>query len=106
MYRTLFSLFAIIATITAFTPTTSRTSLTHQRSTATTSQQHTSPIVLSVLGGEPERKALTRDSEPDEFFSTNTDKMSDEEKLPIAIAGLVFISLPFVAGLIALYAAK
>lgn len=32
--------------------------------------------------------------------------MSDEEKLPIALAGLLFISLPFVAGLIALYAAK
>eukprot|EP00585_Thalassiosira_rotula_P011562 CAMPEP_0196143906 /NCGR_PEP_ID=MMETSP0910-20130528/13924_1 /TAXON_ID=49265 /ORGANISM="Thalassiosira rotula, Strain GSO102" /LENGTH=57 /DNA_ID=CAMNT_0041405405 /DNA_START=248 /DNA_END=421 /DNA_ORIENTATION=+ len=56
--------------------------------------------------GEPERKALTRDTEPDEFFSTNTDKMTDEEKLPIAIAGLVGISLPFIAGLIALYAAK
>jgi hypothetical protein len=32
--------------------------------------------------------------------------MSDEEKLPIAIAGLVGISLPFVLGMIALYAAK
>ena len=36
----------------------------------------------------------------------NTDKMTDEEKLPLAIGGLVFISLPFIAGLIALYAAK
>ena len=36
----------------------------------------------------------------------NTDKMSDEEKLPIAIAGVAFIALPFIAGLIALYAAQ
>ena len=36
----------------------------------------------------------------------NTDKMSDEEKLPIAIAGVAFISLPFIAGLIALYSAQ
>lgn len=36
----------------------------------------------------------------------NTDKMSDEEKLPIAIAGVAFITLPFIAGLIALYAAQ
>jgi hypothetical protein len=32
--------------------------------------------------------------------------MSDEEKIPIAIAGLVGISLPFILGLIALYAAR
>jgi hypothetical protein len=32
--------------------------------------------------------------------------MSDEEKLPIAIAGILFITLPFLAGLIALYASK
>lgn len=38
--------------------------------------------------------------------SRNTDKMSDEEKIPIAIAGVAFIALPFIAGLIALYAAK
>lgn len=55
---------------------------------------------------EKERKALTRDSEPEDYFQTNTDKMSDEEKIPIAVAGLVGISLPFILGLIALYAAK
>mmetsp|Transcript_2112 Transcript_2112/g.2562 ORF Transcript_2112/g.2562 Transcript_2112/m.2562 type:complete len:98 (+) Transcript_2112:87-380(+) len=54
----------------------------------------------------PERPSLTRDNEPDEFFSTNMDKMSDAEKLPIALGGLAFISLPFIAGLIALYSAK
>ena len=37
---------------------------------------------------------------------SNTDKMTDEEKLPIAIAGVAFITLPFIAGLIALYAAQ
>jgi hypothetical protein len=37
---------------------------------------------------------------------SNTDKMSDEEKLPIAIAGIAFIVLPFLAGMVALYAAK
>ena len=39
-------------------------------------------------------------------FLSNTDKMSDAEKLPIAIAGIAFITLPFLAGLIALYASK
>ncbi|CAJ1969296.1 unnamed protein product [Cylindrotheca closterium] len=55
---------------------------------------------------EKERDALTRDSEPEDFFQTNTDKMSDEEKLPIALMGLAGISLPFLLGLIALYSAK
>lgn len=32
--------------------------------------------------------------------------MSDQEKIPIAIAGVAFIALPFIAGLIALYSAK
>jgi len=32
--------------------------------------------------------------------------MTDEEKLPIALAGLAGISFPFILGLIALYAAK
>mmetsp|Transcript_19332 Transcript_19332/g.41619 ORF Transcript_19332/g.41619 Transcript_19332/m.41619 type:complete len:100 (-) Transcript_19332:192-491(-) len=56
--------------------------------------------------GDQERESLTRDNEPEEFFATNTDKMSDEEKIPIAIAGIVGITVPFIAGLIALYAAK
>jgi hypothetical protein len=37
---------------------------------------------------------------------SNTDKMTDQEKIPIAIAGIAFIALPFIAGLIALYSAK
>jgi hypothetical protein len=32
--------------------------------------------------------------------------MTDAEKIPIAIAGIAFITLPFIAGMIALYAAK
>jgi hypothetical protein len=32
--------------------------------------------------------------------------MTDQEKIPIAIAGVAFITIPFIAGLIALYAAK
>merc|ERR1740133_149691 len=56
------------------------------------------------FGMEPERKALTRETEPDEFFQTDTDKMSDEEKIPIALMGLAGISLPFILGMIALYA--
>ena len=39
-------------------------------------------------------------------FYRNTDKMTDAEKIPIAIAGIAFITLPFLAGMIALYAAK
>jgi hypothetical protein len=39
-------------------------------------------------------------------FFRNTDKMSDQEKIPIALAGVAFIALPFIAGLIALYSAK
>mmetsp|Transcript_11766 Transcript_11766/g.15352 ORF Transcript_11766/g.15352 Transcript_11766/m.15352 type:complete len:97 (+) Transcript_11766:110-400(+) len=61
---------------------------------------------LNGFMGDPERPKLTRDSEPEEFFATDMDKMSDEEKIPIALAGLAFVSLPFIAGLIALYAAK
>ena len=68
--------------------------------------QKVAPVKMGFgMGDEPPKK-LTRDSEPDEFFATNMDKMSDEEKIPVAIAGLAFISLPFIAGLIALYASK
>mmetsp|Transcript_21963 Transcript_21963/g.61166 ORF Transcript_21963/g.61166 Transcript_21963/m.61166 type:complete len:107 (-) Transcript_21963:346-666(-) len=66
----------------------------------------TTTTKLNGFMGDPERESLSRDSEPEEFFQTNTDKMTDEEKLPIALAGLAGISLPFILGLIALYAAK
>ena len=99
MMRSLFILLAIVAAMTtAFSPSSSTVSRRVQSISSSTA--------LNIDLGEPEREKLTRDTEPDEFFSTNTDKMSDSEKLPIAIAGLVGISLPFILGLIALYAAK
>ena len=58
------------------------------------------------MGDGDEPKTLTRENEPEEYFSTNLDKMSDADKIPIAIGGFLFISLPFVAGMIALYASK
>jgi hypothetical protein len=58
------------------------------------------------MGDGEKPKKLTRDNEPEEYFSSNLDKMSDSEKLPLAIGGLLVISLPFIAGLIALYSAK
>ncbi|KAL7545398.1 hypothetical protein ACHAWF_008743 [Thalassiosira exigua] len=101
--RSLLALLVIAATASAFAPGASRAAAR----AASSSRRTTTPPPLGMgFGGDPERKSLTRDSEPDEFFSTNTDKMSDEEKLPIAIMGLVGISAPFIAGLIALYAAK
>jgi len=55
-------------------------------------------------GGSPERDGITRDNEPDEFFATNMDNMSDEEKLksPVVIGGLLILVAPFLVGAIAL----
>ena len=94
--RSLFALLAIATVATAFSPAASRVAVS-------THQQRTGPLALGI---DPEREGITRENEPDEFFSTNTDKMSDEQKLPIALAGIAGISLPFILGLIALYAAK
>mmetsp|Transcript_16126 Transcript_16126/g.33881 ORF Transcript_16126/g.33881 Transcript_16126/m.33881 type:complete len:103 (-) Transcript_16126:351-659(-) len=102
MMRSVFLVLAVATMATAFAPSATRT---HFISTASSSQERASPLYMG-FGMDPEREKLTRDSEPDEYFSTNTDKMSDEEKIPIAIAGLIGISLPFIAGLIALYSAK
>mmetsp|Transcript_6267 Transcript_6267/g.11421 ORF Transcript_6267/g.11421 Transcript_6267/m.11421 type:complete len:96 (-) Transcript_6267:107-394(-) len=66
----------------------------------------TSTLHMGFMGDPEDQPKLTRDAEPDDYFQTTTDKMSDEEKLPIAIAGIVGISLPFILGLIALYSAK
>ena len=103
MLRSLLLLCAILVVATSFTPSHNNR-MTRHRATITTPTKTTTTLNIDM--GEPERASLTRDSEPDEFFSTNTDKMSDADKLPIAIAGLVGISLPFIAGMIALYAAK
>mmetsp|Transcript_19428 Transcript_19428/g.44258 ORF Transcript_19428/g.44258 Transcript_19428/m.44258 type:complete len:104 (-) Transcript_19428:210-521(-) len=62
---------------------------------------------VNLLGGDGEPpKKLTRENEPEDFFSSKMDKMSDDEKIPVALLGLAGISLPFLLGLAALYAAK
>ena len=96
MIRTILTLLTITA-ISGFAPVT--TTLTHRQTVPS------APLSMG-FGIDPERKPLTRENEPEDFFSTNTDKMSDKDKIPIAIAGLVGISLPFILGLIALYSAK
>ena len=60
-----------------------------------------------IFGGDGEEpQKLTRENEPEDYFQTNLDKQTDEEKIPIAVAGLVGISAPFILGLIALYASQ
>lgn len=107
MRQTLLLLAATLAMTAAFAPGASRVVRSELSSPAGVAASRP-PTRLHQFGEEDnrERKGLTRESEPDEFFSTNTDKMTDAEKIPIAIAGLVGISLPFIAGLIALYSAK
>ena len=104
MRSILLLLVAIIATVSAFSPasTTSNHRVVVVRSASTS----LSPLQMGFGAPDPNQKKLTRENEPEDYFKTNTDKMTDEEKLPIAIAGLVGISLPFIAGLIALYASK
>ena len=72
---------------------------------STSSDQNT-PHRLCIIPAPIDVFSLTQHTAASSSVHRNTDKMSDEEKLPIALAGLLFISLPFVAGLIALYAAK
>lgn len=105
MMRSLLVLPLLVAAASAFTPAAPRVrSVSAPSSRSAPTIGRTGPLYIDL--GEPERKSLTRESEPEEYFATNTDKMSDAEKIPIAIAGLVGISLPFIAGMIALYAAK
>ena len=101
--RSLVILLAMVATVAAFSPG-SMTRRVAVRSSSSSSSS--SPLNMGFGAPDPDQKRMTRENEPDEYFVTNTDKMSDEEKLPIAIMGLVGISLPFILGLIALYAAK
>ncbi|KAL3763515.1 hypothetical protein ACHAWU_009199 [Discostella pseudostelligera] len=96
----------------AFSPSIVRSSaprttiLTSSSTMTSPSSSAASPLLMGFGAPDPNQKKLTRENEPDDYFRTNTDKMTDQEKIPIAIAGLVGISLPFIAGLIALYAAK
>eukprot|EP00568_Trieres_chinensis_P004088 CAMPEP_0183294842 /NCGR_PEP_ID=MMETSP0160_2-20130417/3006_1 /TAXON_ID=2839 ORGANISM="Odontella Sinensis, Strain Grunow 1884" /NCGR_SAMPLE_ID=MMETSP0160_2 /ASSEMBLY_ACC=CAM_ASM_000250 /LENGTH=101 /DNA_ID=CAMNT_0025456215 /DNA_START=79 /DNA_END=384 /DNA_ORIENTATION=- len=95
---TVLILFSIAVCVSSFAPHT-------PASLASVTGGSRSRLNMGFMGDE-EPKKLTRDNEPEEYFSSNLDKMSDQEKLPIALAGLAFISLPFIAGLIALYATK
>jgi len=67
-------------------------------------------LPLCQFGGPPdtEPRGLTRDNEPENFFSTNMDDMSDAEKLksPVIIGGVALIVAPFLVGCIALFASK
>ena len=103
VFIALFLIF-FISTTSGFAPSNTLT-VSSQRSIASSSTIPKTTAQL-VFGGDEERKPLSRENEPKEFFSTNTDKMSDQEKIPLALAGLAFISLPFIAGLVALYSAK
>ena len=84
----------------------SQTKLIHRVGFVTENPAALIKLRMGFMGGDDDAKKLTRDSEPDRFFSTNTDKMSDEEKIPLALGGIAFISLPFILGLVALYASK
>ena len=90
----------LIASSNAFAPSSSSSQMAIDRKITS------STIHMGFGMPDEETKKLTRENEPDQYFATNMDKMSDQEKLPVAIAGLAFISLPFIAGLIALYASK
>mmetsp|Transcript_16823 Transcript_16823/g.31865 ORF Transcript_16823/g.31865 Transcript_16823/m.31865 type:complete len:107 (+) Transcript_16823:88-408(+) len=97
-------LFSIIFVSSSGFAPSNLSSITCQRTSTKTSIPTTTARM--VFGEDGERKSLSRENEPDEYFSSNLDKMSDKEKIPLALAGLAFISLPFIAGLIALYSAK
>mmetsp|Transcript_16959 Transcript_16959/g.28271 ORF Transcript_16959/g.28271 Transcript_16959/m.28271 type:complete len:108 (-) Transcript_16959:482-805(-) len=60
------------------------------------------------FGNSDGPKGLSRDSEPEEFFKTNMDSMSDEEKLksPVVIGGILLLVAPFLIGMVALSLAK
>mmetsp|Transcript_24449 Transcript_24449/g.28167 ORF Transcript_24449/g.28167 Transcript_24449/m.28167 type:complete len:110 (-) Transcript_24449:397-726(-) len=105
-----FALVSILcfATISAFAPS-SNVQVPRKFSITDRPSFHTPRSSRINMGfGQPDEdsKPITRDNEPEEFFQTDTDKMSDAEKLPIALGGLAAISLPFILGMIALYAAK
>jgi len=68
--------------------------------------QSTTSLKMGFGMPDDDTKPLTRENEPDEFFSSKMDKMDDGEKINVALLGLAGISLPFIAGLIALYAAS
>ena len=62
------------------------------------------PPTMQFGGNKNEPKGLTRDAEPDQFFKTNMDDMSDAEKIksPVVLGGLLLLIGPFIIGAIAL----
>jgi hypothetical protein len=69
-------------------------------------QQIPSATLQAIFDDPDAPKSLSRDTEPDDFFSTNMDKMSDSEKLPLALGGLAVVSIPFIIGMVVLYGSK
>merc|ERR1711892_396136 len=57
---------------------------------------------------DTEQKGISRDSEPEEFFASDWDDLSDAEKLksPVVIGGIALIVGPFLIGAIALAAGR
>merc|ERR1719152_326521 len=62
------------------------------------------PPTMQFGGPSSEPKGLSRDDEPEEFFKTNMDDMTDAEKIrsPVVIGGLALLIGPFIIGAIAL----
>ena len=62
------------------------------------------PETINYRTFKPERDGLTRDNEPDNYFETNFDKLSDAEKFkqPGVYIGLAILIVPFLVGAIAL----
>ncbi len=61
-------------------------------------------VRMQMFGGSEKPEGLTRDNEPEEFFKTNMDDMTDAEKIksPVVIGGLALLIAPFIVGAIAL----
>ena len=57
---------------------------------------------------DTEQKGISRDNEPEEFFASDWDDLSDAEKLksPVVIGGIALIVGPFIIGAIALAAGR
>mmetsp|Transcript_6861 Transcript_6861/g.8222 ORF Transcript_6861/g.8222 Transcript_6861/m.8222 type:complete len:110 (+) Transcript_6861:18-347(+) len=70
----------------------------HQRSVATNHRQRVLPPLYLLGGDDEDRKPLTRDEEPDEYFASDFESLSTQEKLkdPLVIIGLVSIFFPFI----------
>lgn len=81
-----------------------------QPATRVATQLRVPAAPVCQFGQKPdtEPKGLTRDNEPEQFFATNMDDMSDEEKLksPVVIGGVALIVAPFIVGCIALLAGR